>query len=127
MINKLILKEAQILNFLYLMFILGSLYAVYRGTHRQDYLKQNCEFTIGRAFEYTGTGGNNGFVAYKYFVNGSIYKGDVRRNFEKASPLGKYYVLKYSKIKPEISEIYLNEEVTDSGKIVKAGFKYQKE
>jgi len=127
MINKLILEKTQILNILYAIFVLGSLYAVYRGTNRQDYLKQNCEFTIGKAFEYTGTGGDNGFVAYKYFVNSSIYKGDVRRNFEKASPLGKYYVVKYSKIKPEISEIYLNEEVIDSVKIVNAGFKYQKE
>lgn len=37
-----------------------------------------------------------------------------------------FFQSKYSKVKPEISEMYLTDEVIDSAQIVKAGFKYIK-
>ncbi|ESU21243.1 hypothetical protein FCR2A7T_06700 [Flavobacterium cauense R2A-7] len=45
-------------------------------------------------------------------------------DYEKGKPLNKFFKVKYSKIKPEISEMYLTEEIIDSVQIVKAGFKY---
>lgn len=124
--NKIIQTEQKLLNIIYIIVALVILYAAYESSKREDYLKQNCEFTVGKAFEYSGTGGNKGYVAYKYFVDSLKYTGAVRRNYEMASPLNKYYKVKYSKVKPEISEMYLTEEIIDSIEILKSGFKYKK-
>lgn len=117
--------EKKMLYTVYTIVVLVILYTSYESSKRDDYLKENCEYTVGKAFEYSGTGGNKGYVAYKYFVDSLKFIGEVRRNYETISPLGKYYKVKYSKVKPQISEMYLTEEITDSTEIVKAGLKYK--
>lgn len=62
-------------------------------------------------------------ILYVILAIGVLYT--VYKNYEMASPLNKYYKVKYSKVKPEVSEMYLMEEITDSAEIVKAGFKYK--
>jgi hypothetical protein len=125
MMNK-FLEGQKLLTIFYVIVAIMILYSAYVSSKREDYLKQNYGFTIAKAFEYSGTGGNKGYVDYKYFVDSIKYIGEVRRNYEMDSPLEKYYKVKYSKVKPEISEMYLTEEIIDSAEIVKAGFKYKK-
>jgi hypothetical protein len=120
------MPETKIKNILYIILAIGVLYTVYNQTECDNYLKDNYEFTIGKATKYSGTGGLDRNVAYKYYVNNNLYIGAVKRDYEMASPLNKYYKIKYSKIKPEISEMYLTKEITDSVEIAKAGFKFKK-
>ncbi|AYN03742.1 hypothetical protein EAG11_05800 [Flavobacterium sp. 140616W15] len=89
---------------------------------RKKHLAQNFAFTIGKVYKYSGYGGNEDFLVFKYYVNNIEFIGNKRRDYEMDSPLKKFYKIKYSKVKPEISEMYLTEEITDSSKIVKAGF-----
>lgn len=123
--NKFDRIERKMLYAIYIIIAFVILYTAYESSKRDDYLRRNCEFTIGKVFEYSGTGGNKGYVAYKYFVESLKYTGEIRRNYETDSLLNKYYKVKYSKVKPEISEIYLAEEITDSTEIVNAGLKYE--
>lgn len=93
---------------------------------RETYLKSNCVFTVGKAVRYSGTDdGGNSYIEYKYYVDKLKYINYVCDDYKKDSPLKKYYKVKYSKMKPEISEMYLTEEITDSAEIVNAGFKYK--
>lgn len=119
------MSETKLKNILYAILSIGVLYIVYKNIAFDDYLKDNYEFTIGIATKYSGTGGLERNVAYKYYVNNNVYVGAVKRDYEMTSPLNKYYKVKYSKVKPEISEMYLTEEITDSTEIANAGFKYK--
>jgi hypothetical protein len=117
------MSETKLQNIMYVILAIGVLYTVYKNVEFDDYLKDNYEFTTGKATKYSGTGGLDRNVAYKYYVNNNVYIGAVKRDYEMASPLNKYYKVKYSTVKPEVSEMYLTEEITDSSEIVKAGFK----
>lgn len=123
--NKLVITKEKSQNILYIIFVLVILYTIYVSSERKNHLKQSSEFTIGKTFKYSGFGGNEDFVAYKYYVNSIEYSGNKRRDYEMDYPLNKFYKVKYSKVKPEISEIYLTQEIIDSTEIVKAGFKYK--
>ncbi|MGQ7947143.1 hypothetical protein [Flavobacterium sp. WC2509] len=101
------------------------LYYVNKSYVTSKYLKSDYEFTIGKTLDFTGAGGNKGFISYSYYVNNKKYMSDVRRKYKNDSQLHNFYKVKYSKVKPEISEMYLDEEITDSAEIVKAGFKYK--
>lgn len=111
-------------NILLLIIALVILYSIYSSTVHKDYLKRDFEFTICNVYKYSGFGGDEDYLEYKYYVNGLKFIGKKRRNYEIVS-LGKFYKVKYSKVKTEVSEMYLSEEITDSAEIVRAGFKYK--
>lgn len=79
--------------------------------------------TVGKVIDKDFTGKMFG-IKYSYFVNSKYYTGVKQTNGAK-NYMYKFYIIKYVKENPEISEIYLNEEVTDSIEIVKAGFTFQ--
>lgn len=92
---------------------------------RKDSLKEHA-FTVGKTFKYSFNDGFNNFIDYKYFVNGKKNVGHIDLDSHKNLPLNKYYKVKYSITKPEISEIYLEQEIKDSLEIFKAGFNNKK-
>lgn len=50
------------------------------------------------------------------------YIGCIVNDSNISSPLSKFYKVKYSKENPEISELYLTNEIKDSVEIYKLGF-----
>ncbi|MGL2999642.1 hypothetical protein [Flavobacterium sp. RSSB_23] len=120
------MSKTTLQNILFIIICVMILYYVNKSYKADQYLKSNYDFTIGKTLKFTGAGGNKGFISYCYFVSGKKYKGDVRRNRKIDSSIGNFFKVKYSKVNPEISEMYLTEEITDSSEIVKAGFKYKK-
>jgi hypothetical protein len=82
-------------------------------------------FTIGKTVRYSGSDdGGNSYIKYRYYVDSLKYFGLVKDDYKNGAPINKYFKVEYSKIKPEISRMYLNSEILDSTKITKVGFKY---
>lgn len=110
---------------MFIIIAITILYSVYKSSDYKSKLKDNYDFTVGMTTEYSFADGFSDCIEYKYYLNNIKFTGCVK--FEKVSnQLIKYYKVKYSKIKPEISEMYLNEEITDSTQVVNAGLKYNK-
>lgn len=82
----------------------------------------NIEYTIAKTTGYSGGRGMQSYIDYVYFIDNKEYKNSIRRDYDFKYPLNKYYVVKYSKHKPKISELDLKQEVTDTLKIREAGF-----
>jgi hypothetical protein len=111
----------------FLFFSLLSLFMIYKNIEIDNeydkYLKTNYSYTIAKTTKFSGTGGRPYNIAYKYYVDGKKYESAIARDYNLKDPLRKFYKVKYSIEKPEISEINLNLQITDSQKIYKAGFK----
>lgn len=106
-----------------LIFILTIIFFIYENLEFDNYLKDNYAFTVGKSTGYSGRGGTNRSINFIYYVGNKRYEGSTSRDYELNSPLKRYYRVKYSTVKPEISEIYLDEEIIDTLEIIKAGFK----
>lgn len=111
-------------NIVIVICIVVILYSFYASNKRSDYLNNNYDFTIGKTIKYDRNDGFN-CIEYKYYVRNVKFIGCITIDPEVSSQLNTFYKVKYSNIKPEISEINLSKEITDSVEIVKAGFKYK--
>jgi hypothetical protein len=121
------MTKEKIFNSIIIISFVVFLIVQYNGSKRETYLKNNCLYTVGKVVRYSGSDdGGNSYIEYKYYVDRLKFVNYVRDDYKMGSPLKKYFKVKYSKIKPEISEMYLTQEVIDSVQIVKAGFKYKK-
>src|SRR5690554_4844297 len=99
------------------------IFMIYKFIEHKYFINSNyTEQTIAKTIEYSGSGGTRRFIRYRYFVNNKKYERAIRRDYDLKDPLNKYYVVKYSRKKPKVSELDLSQEVTDTLKIREAGF-----
>jgi len=80
--------------------------------------------TVAKTTKFSGTKGGP-TVDYIFVVNNKEYLGNSPRNKTPYEKVKRFYKLVYSEKNPEINKIYLEEEITDTSKIMKAGFKKQ--
>ena len=81
--------------------------------------------TIGKVYKFYSNRSNNRYY-YTYYYRDSVYKDDADLdNFGRERCIGKYYRMHLSTDKPQFSEIFLDQEVTDSAAIVAAGLEYE--
>jgi hypothetical protein len=80
--------------------------------------------TIGRVVDNDFTGKVYG-IKYSYYVDSKIYTG-VKQTNEAKNFMSNFYMVKYLKDNPEISEIYLNNRIYDTLQILNSGFKLEK-
>jgi len=117
--------KKKILNITILsVFIIIVLSILNEEEDKKSLLNKNYSHTIAKVISKDFTGKIYG-IKYCYYINSKYYTG-VKSTPNSENFLDKYFVLKYSKEKNDISEIYLNNEVLDSLKIVNAGFKLKK-
>ncbi len=95
---------------------------IYNGNEHQDSLKKNYAFTVGKTIEYKYDDGFKDCIEYNYFVDSVKYINCVINDSNISSAEKKFYRVKYSKVNPEISELYLTNEIKDSTKIYNSGF-----
>ncbi len=99
------------------------IFMIYRFVEHKYFINSDdTEETIAKTIEYSGSGGTRRFIRYRYFVDNKKYERAIRRDYDLKDPLNKYYIVKYSKDKPKVSELDLSQEVTDTLKIREAGF-----
>lgn len=102
------------------------LHSIPTSYKQNNYFSNNYAFTIGKTLKYEFADGFKDCIEYKYYVRNVKFIGCITIDHEVSAQLNTFYKVKYSKIKPEISEIYLSKEITDSVEIIEAGFKYKK-
>ena len=86
------------------------IYGIASGIIEDQELSKYGRYTIGTtiSFYLTAKGGRN--IWYEYSVGGVKYKGASPYRLDAKVPGGRYYV-KFSKINPEVSEIFLDKPV----------------
>ncbi|NMH27849.1 hypothetical protein [Flavobacterium silvaticum] len=89
---------------------------------KPDQLNSGYNFTIGKTLEYSFADGHKDCISFKYFVASIKYMGCVVNDSQISSPLGKFYKVKYSKEDPEMAQIYLTDEISDSSEIYSSGY-----
>ena len=110
----------KLVNIIFGVFLI---FMIYKFFEYKYFINSNdTEETIAKTVDFSGRGGTRRFIDYIYIVNDIKYEGTIRRDYDYKDPLKKYYVVKYSKDKPEVSELDLSQEVTDTLKIREAGF-----
>lgn len=104
-------------------FVLVLIYMLYTGLVRENHLNNDYDFTVGKTIKFEFSDGFKDCIKYEYYVGDVKFVECVTVDSKIISPLNKFYKVKYSKEKPEISEMYLDEEIKDSIQIIHAGFK----
>lgn len=66
--------------------------------------------------------GKTYYVEFIYFVNDEKYVSENQMGFQKKGSVGDYYKIIYSSKNPKNVEIFLDERITDTFLIKKAGF-----
>lgn len=96
--------------------------AIYNSNKYESNLEKDYGFTVGKTLEYKFADGFKDCIEYKYFVDSLKYIGCVINDSNISTVKNKFYKVKYSKENPEISELYLTNEIKDSTKIYSSGF-----
>ena len=97
------------------------LYVCYTMFKKLYYLNDNI-LTVGIIYDEYGANGIP-YIKYKYKVSDKWYYKEAGSNERKSKNI--YYYVKYSKEKPEISQILLDEPVRDTIKIKASGFELE--
>lgn len=84
--------------------------------------------TIGKAIKFKiinprGSGNSKEYIDYIFVADGRDYIYDASKEKYPNVKKGSFYKLVYSSKNPKINKIHLEEEITDSTLIMKAGFK----
>jgi hypothetical protein len=100
-----------------------ALWLSYNFYYGYNYNKELEEFgivTIGKITKFKGAA-KSPYLNFKFFIDGNSYGSDSPRD-NNGEKIGQFYKVIYSSKNPEICRIYLDEPVTDTISILKAGF-----
>lgn len=106
-------------------------YMVYSHFYNSNELDKNGVYGIGKMIDFSYCSGGSNCGEYEYIYKGKKYNSTFRseRNYlDKASNnkkryIDKFYLIKHSNKKPDVSEIFLEKEIRDKLKIKNSGFK----
>lgn len=105
------------------------LYLVISGLINNDKIEKSIENnkykTISKVFKFYSNRSNTRYYFEYYYMNKIYRNSENVDGYGKEQCVGKYYKINLSTKNPEYSEIFLDQEVTDSAEIDKAGFKYE--
>lgn len=105
----------------------GLIYMFYTHNINVNEVRENGVYGIGKVIEFGYCSGNSDCGKYEYFYQNKKYVASFlvgRSYFDKVKKTykHKFYKIKFSKNKPEVSEIFLNAEITNKILIKNAGF-----
>lgn len=89
---------------------------------KESMINENKYLTIAKVF-YINSKRNFTDARYIFYYNGIKYESGEYIDNSGSRYMNKYYRVELSKVKPEYSKIFLDQEITDSTEIVNAGFK----
>lgn len=107
----------KLFNLFFIVIIIYLFYVIYKGTNeRKHYLQdnKNIRYTIGKVIGLEGRFGN---LEYVFYVNNQKFKGRIGSHLshkEDKSKIGKYFLVKYNKIKPKYNELLIKYKIPDS-------------
>ncbi len=112
------MKKKHINYFIFFAVLLWISYILYESYSYDQETKDHGIVSIGKITNFKKS---SAYVRYHYYVNELSYGADSPRNNNKVE-LGQFYKVIYSSKNPENSRIYLDEPITDTVAILKAGF-----
>lgn len=100
--------------------LIWIVYNLYEGNNYDNEIEKYGKTTVGKVTKFKGAG-RRAYLRYQYYVNNNSFGSDAPRD-EKGEKIGQFYKVIYSTKNPKICRIYLDEPVTDTTLILKAGF-----
>lgn len=79
--------------------------------------------TIAKVVDFEHFSKGSSYTEYIYFYNNKTYTISDKIGNKNEDYVGKYFVVDISSKNPNHSKIYLDQEITDTSEIIKAGFK----
>ena len=107
-------------NSVLILVLIWILYIFYQGNNYDNEIKEFGVFTIGKVTKLKGASKKPG-IDYRFNVNGKRVFSDSPISV-KSIKKGEFFKVIYSSKNPEICRIYLDEKITDTTLILKAGF-----
>ena len=101
-------------------FVLWLIYNFYHGYNHNKELKESGIVTVGKITEFKGAA-KGLYLNFKFFIDGKSNFSDSPRD-NNGEKIGEFFKVVYSSKNPEVSRIYLDEKITDTTLILKAGF-----
>jgi hypothetical protein len=100
--------------------VIWIIYNLYEGNKYDDEIEKNGVETIGRITKFKGAG-SRPYLRFRFYANNKLFGSDSPRD-DKGEKIGDFFKVIYSSKNPEICRIYLDEKITDTTLILKAGF-----
>ncbi len=103
-----------------MIFVLWLSYNFYYGYNYNKGLKETGIVTVGKITEFKGAT-KSPCLNFKFFIDGNSNFSDSPRD-NNGERIGEFFKVIYSSKNPEVCRIYLDEKITDTTLILKAGF-----
>ena len=78
--------------------------------------------TVGKINRIDTKGKGGSSFVYSFFIDNKMYVGRIDRDKNPYVKINEFYEIEYSSKNPHINKMILDEEITDSVKIMKAGY-----
>jgi hypothetical protein len=101
-------------------FVLWLSYNFYYGYNYNKELKETRIVTVGKITEFKGAA-KSPCLNFIFFIDGNSNFSDSPRD-NNGERIGEFFKVIYSSKNPEVCRIYLDEKITDTTLILKAGF-----
>ena len=104
----------------FILVLIWILYIIYKGENYDNEIKKFGISTIGKVTNLKGASKRPG-IDYRFNVSGKKVFSDSPVSINSIKE-GEFYKVVYSSKNPEMCRIYLDEKITDTALILKAGF-----
>lgn len=112
------------IKFFIVLTIIGIIlaYLTYHSNQKNNELEKFKQTTVGKInrIDYGNKGGSS-FV-YSFFIENKMYVGRISRDKNPYIKINNFYKIEYSSKNPHINKLIMDEEVTDSVKIMNADY-----
>ncbi len=96
------------------------MYNLYEGNKYDQEIEKNGLETIGRITKFKGVGGRP-YLRFGFYAKNKLFGSDSPRD-DKGEKIEEFFKVIYSTKNPKVNRIYLDEKITDTILILKAGF-----
>ncbi|MEX0595533.1 MAG: hypothetical protein WD512_03455 [Candidatus Paceibacterota bacterium] len=106
-------------------FTIAIVISTTKGIRKENSIKENNFKTIAKVTKFNSNRSFNHYDYIYFFRKNKFSSYEDLNGFKRERNIGKYFVVEISTKHPEYSKINLDQEITDSLEIVKAGFIFE--
>lgn len=118
------LKYKDDINFILFLIVigLGIGYITYDNSKKNEELEKFKQKTVGKINRIDTKGKGGSSFVYSFFIDNKMYVGRIDRDKNPYVKINEFYEIEYSSKNPHINKLIVDEEITDSIKIMNAGY-----
>ncbi|MDQ5929417.1 MAG: hypothetical protein QG594_1196 [Bacteroidota bacterium] len=114
--------EKNLTRICFFIFFIIIFYIIIKGAKIRNNIEKYKSFSIAKIYGFNTVKGRNCYRYYYFYEQRKYENYSVEGIGEEEESINKFYVLKLSSKEPEFSILDLNQEVTDTVVILRAGF-----